>query len=298
MKDCKLGLSWLNVNGVHDTGLLEKLGDYFGLHLLTLEDIANINQRPKVEFYDEYVFFCLRMLSVSPEGELENEQLSLILFKDMVLSCQENQGDVFDPVRDRLRKQGRVRRFGSDYLAYSLLDMVVDNYFKVLEHYSDSIDTLEDGILLEPTPQTPEHINALKRDLYTIRKALWPLRDFLANLEREESPLLSDHVLTFMRDVQDHCMQALDAVETLREVLASMHDLYLSKLSFKMNEIMKVLTIISTIFIPLSFVAGIYGMNFDHMPELHWRYGYGLFWLLIVILISSMFIYFWRKRWF
>ena len=291
-------VTWLNVDGLHDTALISKLGAVFGLHPLVLEDIVHTEQRPKVEYYDDYIYIVLRMLSLNAQGEVNNEQLSLVLGADFVLTFQETVGDVLEPVREHIRKGvGRVCKQGADYLAYSLIDVMVDTYFTLLETFEDDIDAIEDELLQDPSPQVLGRVNTLKREMLYLRKAVWPLRELTSSLQREETPLIHDSVRTYIRDVHDHSVQVIDTVETLREVLSSLHDFYISSLSLKMNEVMKVLTIVGTIFLPLSFLAGVYGMNFANIPELHWRFGYEVFWLICLIVGGGMLLYFWRKKW-
>ena len=291
-------IAWLNLNGLHDTELVRKLGDTFCLHPLVLEDIVHTEQRPKVEYHDGYIYTVLRMLSLDSEGDVSNEQLSIVLGPSFVLTFQENVGDVFEPVRERIRKGvGRVRKGGADYLTYSLIDVIVDTYFTLLETFGENIDTIEGELLQNPSPQILERVNALKREMLYLRKAVWPLRELTSSLQRKETPLIHDSVRTYIRDVYDHSIQVIDTVETLREVLSSLHDFYLSSLSVKLNEVMKVLTIVGTIFLPLSFLAGVYGMNFEVFPELHFRYAYPLFWLVAVTIGGGMLLYFWRKKW-
>lgn len=290
-------VNWLNVTGLHDTHAIENLGKHFNLHPLTLEDLVSVGQRPKVEAFDDYLFITLRMLSLKND-KLDNEQLSIILKDNTVITFQERSGDVFAPLRDRLSKaKGRIRKLKADYLAYALMDVTVDHYFAVLEHYSDQIETLEQVILESPTPKALEQVNQLKRELLFFKKSVWPLRELINALIREESGLLSQDVQAFLRDLHDHAIQVIDSVETLREMLTGLHDFYLSSLSNKMNEVMKVLTIISTIFIPLGFLAGVYGMNFEHIAELQWRWAYPTFWLVILSLVTLMLLYFKRRDW-
>ena len=291
-------VSWLNITGLHDTALIKDIGEVFELHPLVLEDIVSPRQRPKVEYFDGYIYIVMRMLHFDKAGEMDNEQLSIVLGPDYVLTFQERSGDVFEPVRERIRHgRGRIRKLGPDYLAYALMDIMVDTYFAMLESYGETIEALEEELLHDPSPKSLEKVTGLKRDMLYLRKAVWPLRELISSLLRDESPLISETVRTFMRDVYDHAIQVIDTVETLRDVLSGLHDFYLSSLSFKMNEVMKVLTIVGTIFIPLGFLAGIFGMNFDRMPELHWRYGYAMFWLFVLFLAGGMLWYFRCKKW-
>ncbi len=297
------GIRWLNVDGVHRAEIVERLGSALGLHPLTMEDIVSLGQRPKVEDFERYLFVTLRMLAFA-EGEhgrpeLDSEQLSLVLLDGIVVTFQERRGDLFDPLRERLRQgKGRLRKLGADYLAYALMDIVIDRTFTVLEDYGDAIETLEAAILEDPSTRVLERVNHLKREMLLVRKAVWPLREVLAGLERQEGQLVSRTVITYLRDAHDHAVQVIDTVETLRDMLTNLHDMYLSSLSYRMNEVMKVLTIIATIFIPLSFLVGVYGMNFHYMPELSWRWGYFGLWGLMVAIAVGMLVAFRRRGWF
>ena len=291
-------VNWLNINGLHNVELLAALGEANDLHLLTLEDVASVGQRPKIEYFDNYVFIVLRMLSLSAEQTLQNEQVSFLLSSGLLITFQERQGDVFDSVRERLRqKKGRIRTRGADYLCYALMDALVDTYFTLLETYGDRTEDLEEEILADPDPDQLERVNALRREALFMRKAVWPLREIIGSMTREESSFFSASVLTFLRDLHDHSVQIIDTVETLREILSSLHDAYMSSLSLKMNEVMKVLTIVGTIFIPLSFLVGVYGMNFDLMPELHIKWAYPALWVVMLSSVGGMLVYFRRKRW-
>ena len=290
---------WLNIEGLHETELIEQLGHIFELHPLTQEDIASIHQRPKLELYDSYIYVVLRMIYIDTSGQVANEQLSLILGENFVLSFQEISGDVFDPIRKRLQNpQSRLRNLGSDFLFYALIDVLVDAYFGVLEHFGDKLEGLEEDIIDGRSKQIMTELRHLRHELLVLRKALWPVRDVINSMMRDAPSLLSKDVQFYLRDVHDHSVQATDGLESLRELQASLHDFYLSQLSYRMNEVMKVLTIISTIFIPLSFLVGVYGMNFDKMPELHWNFAYPGLWLIMFSIAISMLIYFWKKDWF
>ncbi len=295
-------VTWINVDGVHDVDLIEKLGEHFGLHALLLEDIVNTQQRPKLEDFGDFVFLVLRMLSLreSDSGllELEHEQLSMVLGSKVLITFQERAGDVFDPIRTRLRlNRGRVRAFGADHLAYSLLDVVVDNYFTVLERLGDEVEALEAELLERAQVETLQHIHHQRRMMIAIRRAVWPLRDVINGILRGDVQSFRKPTLVFMRDVYDHTIRAVELTETFREMLAGMHELYLSQISYRMNEVMKILTIIATIFIPLTFIAGVYGMNFDNMPELHWRFGYWFVWAVMLGTGVVFFFFFKRKHW-
>jgi magnesium transporter len=292
-------VTWINVDGVHDSEIVEKLGSYFGLHPLILEDIMTTSQRPKMEDLGDAVYIVLNMVEWgSGDPDLVTEQMSLVFGKNFVLSFQERPGDTFDPVRERIRKgKGRIRKMGPDYLAYTLIDAVVDDYFVVLERMGEQIEEIEDELVADPKKATLNEIHAMKREMIFLRKSAWPLREVISRLERAESPLIQKTTGIFFRDVYDHMIQVIDNVETFREMLSGMLDMYLSSVSNRMNEVMKILTIIGTIFIPLTFIAGVYGMNFKFMPELEWRWGYFLLWGMMLAVGISLLVYFKRKKW-
>ena len=292
-------VTWINVNGLHDAKLVESLAESFSLHPLVQEDILNTTQRPKFDDYGDYLYAVLKMLQWDDkQDEAVIEQVSLILGANFVISFQEKPGDVFGPIRERIRNgKGRIRKMPAGYLAYCLIDAIADGYFAVLEHLGDKIEAVESALLSRPTPQTLGAIHRLKRESLLLRKSVWPLREVISGLERTESQLVTDATHIYLRDVYDHSVQVIDTMETFRDILAGMLDTYLSSLSNRMNEVMKVLTIIATIFIPLTFVAGIYGMNFKHMPELQWRWGYWAALLVMAIVAGGMLVYFRRKRW-
>jgi magnesium transporter len=292
-------VTWINIDGLHQVDIIEKLGKSFGLHPLILEDIVNTHQRPKMEEFEQHNYIVLKMLIYNEEThEIQTEQVSLILGKNYVISFQEREGDIFETIRERIRKgKGRVRKMGPDYLAYCLMDAIVDHYFVILEKTGEKIEELEDEVVTNPDPETLQGIHKLKREMIFLRRSVWPLRELVNMLERGESPLIHESTRIYLRDVYDHTIQVIDTVETYRDMLSGMHDTYLSSVSNKMNEVMKVLTIIATIFIPLTFIAGIYGMNFEFMPELKWHWAYFGFWVLIVLIAISMVIYFRRKKW-
>ncbi len=292
-------VTWLNIDGLHDTGVIERVGKHFKVHPLVLEDIVNTGQRPKMEDFDDYVFFVLKMLYFEEDtDEIRTEQVSFIIGPRFVISFQERVGDIFEPVRERIRKaKGRIRSSGSAYLAYALVDAIVDNYFVVLEKISDRIEELEQELLTNPTSETLAKIHSMKRELILLRKSVWPLREAISGLTRGESKLIGDKTVVYLRDVYDHTIQVIDTIESLRDTVSSMLDTYLSSISNRMNEVMKVLTIIATVFIPLTFIAGIYGMNFDFMPELRWIYGYFAVWGVMIFITIIMAFYFRRKGW-
>lgn len=293
-------VSWLNIDGVHDAALIEAVGKDFDLHPLIIEDIVHPGQRPKMEEYDNCVFMVFNMLTYDDgTNEIVGEQVSLVLSEHFVLSFQERPGDIFDLIRDRLRNgKGRIRKMGSDYLAYSLLDAVVDHYFVILEKVGGRIEELEDLLIDNPKPETMQEIHRLKREMLFLRKSVWPLRELISGIEKSESPIIKKSTMKYLRDVYDHTIQIIDTVETFRDMLSGLHDTYLTVISNRMNEIMKVLTIIATLFIPLTFIAGIYGMNFEFMPELKWRFGYLFVWIIIIVIAFFMIMYFKRKKWF
>jgi magnesium transporter len=290
------GVTWVNVDGL-DATVVARLGERFGLHPLALEDAMNVPQRPKAERYDQYYFIVLRMMRCTPG--LEEEQVSIFFGADWVLSIQERpDGDVFDPAREAIRQgRGHVREAGADYLAYLLIDAVVDGYFPPLETVSEAIETLQDEALVRPHPGTLWQIQRLRRDVLTLRRAVWPIREEIGVLQRDDTGLVSRETRVFLRDAYDHAVQALDMVESFRETMSSVMEVYLSVQNQRLNEVMKVLTVIATLFIPLTFIASIYGMNFEFMPELHWRYGY--LWALGLMTASAiaMIAYFRRKGW-
>ena len=293
-------VTWINVEGVHDVEVIEKLGTCFGLHPLVLEDILNTDQRPKMEVYGDYLYIVLKMLYGSdPNRLVESEQVSLVCGSNFVLSFQEGkEGDVFNPVRERIRGgKGLVRKMGSDYLAYSLIDTIVDNYFLVLERLGEKIELLEEELVAHPTTGTLQEIQKFKNEMIFVRRVVWPLREVLSGLGRKESPLIKETTEIYLRDVYDHSVQVMDTIEVYREMLSGMLDIYLSSVSNRLNSVMKVLTIIATIFMPLTFIAGIYGMNFKYMPEVEWRWGYPAVWLVVIVIGISMLIYFRKKKW-
>jgi magnesium transporter len=292
-------VTWINIDGLHDVELVEKIGTHFGIHPLVLEDIVGVGQRPKMEDFEDYIFFIVRMLSYAEaKGEIESEQVSLILGKNFVISFQEREGDVFEPVRERIRSQkARIIKHGSDYLAYALLDVVIDNYFSILERVGDRVETMDDEIVDNPVPETLAEIRRLKREMIHLRKSVWPLREVVSTLERTETDLIADSTGIYLRDVYDHTIQVIDTIESLRDMISGILDIYISSVSNRMNEVMKVLTIIATIFIPLTFIAGIYGMNFEYMPELKIPWSYPAVWVVMVVIGIVMLAYFRRKRW-
>jgi magnesium transporter len=293
----KKNVTWINVSGIHKTEVIEEIGKCFNLHPLLLEDIVNTDQRPKMENYGEYIFIVVKMLYQNKTG-INAEQVSLVLGPNFVLSFQESEDDVFDLVRERIRKgKGKTREMGADFLTYSLIDAIVDHYFIILERIGELVEELEEDMVKEPTPRTLEGIHRLKREMIFLRKSVWPLREVINAMLRSESKLIKKTTTIYLRDVYDHTIQVIDTVETFRDMLSGMIDLYLSSISNRMNEIMKVLTIIGTIFIPLTFVTGLYGMNFRYMPELESPWGYPVALGVMLLIAIMMIIYFKKKKW-
>ncbi|BET57778.1 magnesium/cobalt transporter CorA [Geobacter sp. 60473] len=293
------GVRWLDMEGIHRPELLKTLGECYGIHPLTLEDILNTDQRPKLEDFDDYLFVVLKMLSLQPDGSLTAEQVSFVLGPSFLISFQEGfKGDLFDSIRRRLREnRGKLRKSGADFLLYSLMDAIVDYYFVILEDLAERIEELEEEVIAGPSRKTVVKIQHLKRETIFLRKSVWPLREVLGRLERRESPLVRGETVIYLRDVYDHCIQIIETVETFRDLLSEILDIYLSAIGNRTNEVMKVLTIIATIFMPLTFIAGVYGMNFRYMPELEWHWGYPAVLLLMLLVSLGMGIFFRRKRW-
>lgn len=295
----KSSVTWINIDGLHEVDVIAAVGERLGLHALVVEDILNTDQRPKQEEFGDYLFIVFKMLlpAHSDRGLLA-EQVSLVLGPKFVLSVQEARGDVFDPIRERIRAgKGRVREMGGDYLAYALLDAVVDNYFSCLEKLGERVEALEGELLVDPGARSVREIHELRRELILVRKAVWPLREVLSRLVAGETTLIGDAVKPFLRDVYDHAVQVIDVVETFREMVSAMLDIYLSSVSHRTNEAMKVLTVIATLFMPLTFIAGVYGMNFRYMPELEWRWGYPAVWAAMLGVVILMIGYFRRRGW-
>lgn len=297
---------WLNIDGIHDTDLIGRIGRRFNIHPLTQEDILNTSHRPKSEDLGNYIFIVLKMLGIKKDSKaIKIEQVSIILTKHYVISFQEDRIDEFHGIRESLKQnKGYARELGSDYLAYRILDTIVDNYFSVLENIGDRIEDIEEELLMTPTKDTLQKLYNLKGDLILLRRAAWPLREVISGLEKIESPIINKNTMPYLRDVYDHIIQIIDTTENYREMIAGMMDIYLSSVSNRLNEIMKVLTIISTIFIPLNFLASIYGMNFNtlisplNMPELNWYFGYPFVLTIMLIVGITLVIFFKRKGWF
>jgi magnesium transporter len=311
-------VKWINVDGVHDTAIIEQIGKLFDIHPLTLEDIANTNQRPKFEDFETYLVTIMKMifednnLKKESDDALVSEQLTILLLSNnTVLSFQEaDGGDVFDIIRNRIRMgKGRVRKAEADYLAYCLIDSVIDSYFDVLEKIGDEVEVLEDNLIDHPSPKMLHHLHHIKRQMVYFRKAVWPMRELINNIERSESELITEPTALYLRDAHDHTIRVIDTVETYRDLLSGMMDLYMSSVSNRMNEVMKTLTIITTIFVPLTFIVGVYGMNFSpvdpktgepapwNMPELYSKYGYLAVWAVMITITIGLLVYFRKKKW-
>jgi magnesium transporter len=289
--------AWLRIVG-HEASVLRELAAGFGVHALVVEDIANVGQRPKVEQYDSYLFVIIDVLRFGSNGTLSEQQVSLLLFENLLITVEERESDLFKLVVERLRAQGgKMRQLAVDYLAYALVDAAVDHYFPTLERVGEQIDEVEDVLLDRPDRKSFEELHRIKRELLRIRKATWPVREMVGALARTDSALVREGTRVWLRDVYDHAVQVIDIVETFREMTQELADLYLSSVSNRMNEIMKVLTIFATIFIPLTFIVGVYGMNFQHMPELAWRWGYLIVWVVMLVVAGLMLRMFRRRGW-
>ena len=294
----KQGITWLNIDGLQDIKLFEDIGELFGLHPLVLEDILNTDQRPKMEDYGDYIYLVLKNFHGQENGNLLSDQVSIILGKGFILSFQERESGLFDSIKDKISKnKGRIRKEGADYLAHAIIDNIVDNYFIVLESLEEKIEYLEDDLVKKTIPSTLEAIHILKRELILLRKSLWPLREAISSLERSDSPLINKSTVVYFKDIYDHTIAIIDTVETFRDMLSGMLDIYLSTISNRLNEVMKVLTIIATIFMPLTFLAGVYGMNFKYMPELEYRWGYFCVLGIMLVIALLMLRYFKKKKW-
>ncbi|WP_235334103.1 magnesium/cobalt transporter CorA [Pelosinus fermentans] len=289
---------WIHISGVHVVSMIEKIGAAFHIHSLVLEDIVNTNQRPKMEDNKEYLYIIVKMIHCYDNKNIDFEQVSLIVGSNYILSFQENDNDTFEKIRERMKSTtGKIRSKGVDYLAYALLDCIVDNYYVALEYLGDKIEVLENKIIVHPQPKVLKEIHTLKNEMLFVRKAVWPLREIINVLSRGDSVLFTKDTLIYIRDVYDHMIQVIDSIEMYRDMVTGMLDLYLSNVSFKTNEVMKVLTIIATIFIPLTFIVGLYGMNFKYMPELEWKWGYPAILIIMAFISGCMIVYFRRKKW-
>ncbi len=292
-------VTWVDVQGFGDEEMIREIGKVFSLHPLVMEDIVNMPQRPKTESYDGQVLIITRMVRMKDSAEVDMEQVTIVLSKNYVLTFQERYGDILDPVRERIRTgKGRpIRRNGSDYLAYAIVDTIVDGYYPVIEALGDHLEQLEIVVMENPGDEVLRLLNGTKNMLVNLRRAIWPQREAVNTLIRDQNNLISDEVRVFFRDTYDHCVQTAEVVEMYREMATGLMNTYLSSLANRTNEVMKVLTIMASVFIPLTFLAGIYGMNFDHMPELHVWWAYPMVWLTMLGVVVGMLLFFYRKGW-
>ncbi|SKC86383.1 magnesium/cobalt transporter CorA [Ohtaekwangia koreensis] len=291
-------VNWINVDGLNNQDLIEKVQTHFCLHSLLIDDVLS-DQRPKAEEFDDYLFFTLKMLYRIDGTAIDYEQISFVLGKNYLISFQEKEGDWFDGFRDRIRlDQGRVRKKQADYLLYRLIDIIVDNYYNVLDRVGDLIDETEETVYQNPSTQTFTKIQYLKKELIYLRKALFPLRDALSKIVKGESDFVKEENIRFFSDVYEHVIHLTDSLETYKDLVSSLTDIHINAMNTKMNEVMKVLTVISTIFIPLTFIVGVYGMNFHYMPELDWRWGYYSVWGVMILIVVGMLAFFRHKKWF
>ena len=293
-------VTWIHINGIHDVQALQEVGTIFGLHPLTLEDILNSDQRPKMEDFCDYIYIVLKAFygNDGQANEIRSEQISIVLGRTFVISFQERETDIFRLIRERIRTgKGRLRKSGADYLSYALIDSIVDNYFTILEQVGERIEILEESLVKSPSAETLQAIQNLKREMIFLRKTVWPLRETVSSLQRTGCQLFHESTDVYLKDIYDHTIQVIDTIETFRDMLSGILDIYLSSISNRMNEIMKVLTIIATVFMPLTFLAGVYGMNFKYMPELEWHWGYFFIWGIMLVIAIAMLIYFRRKKW-
>lgn len=292
-------VSWFNVNGLHEVETIQKIGSHFGIHPLVMEDILNTGHQPKSEIFDDYIFTIIKMIKYKTEvKELEFEQVSIILGKNFVITFQERDGDIFEPIRKRIQNpKSRLRRNGADYLTYALLDVVVDNYYLIMEQLEETMESLEEAVLQKPDESLMRDIQKTKKEIILLRKSIWPLRETIDDLMTEDSNLIKEFTIPYLRDLYDHTIHVVESIEMFRDLVSGIMDLYLSNMSNRMNEVMKILTIVASIFIPLTFIAGIYGMNFENMPELKWSFGYPLIWILMVLIGVISVIFFKKRKW-
>lgn len=292
-------VTWININGLNHVNEIEKIGIHYDLHPLIMEDIVNVGQRPKIDEHDNYLFVVLKMLYYDRDEKILSEQVSFVLGDNYVLTFQESQGDVFNSVRERIRHgKGRIRTLGSDYLLYALIDSVTDHYYIIIETMGNKIEELEDNLFSGfSQEEISQQIQDLKREILKVRRAIFPLREIISRIEKNDHKLIKKKTLHFYRDIYDHIIQISENIDIYREMVWGLMDLYMTTISNKMNEVMKVLTIMATIFIPLTFIAGIYGMNFDNIPELHYKYSYFILWGVMIVIFVAMLYYFKKKKW-
>jgi magnesium transporter len=291
-------VSWINLDGLSNLDIIEKIQSHFCLHSLLVDDVLS-DQRPKTEEFDDYLFLTLKMLHRIEGRTIEYEQISFVLGSDYLITFQEKEGDLFDGFRERIRlDQGRVRKKQADYLLYRLVDIIVENYYNVLDKVGEIVEDIEDTVYENPTNRTFYKIQAIKKELIFLRKALYPLRDALSKIVKGESEFIREENLRFYSDVYDHVVHIIDSLETFKDLTSSLLDIHINAMNTRMNEVMKVLTVISTIFMPLTFIVGVYGMNFDNMPELHWNLGYYGVWGIMAMMVIAMLGFFKYKKWF
>lgn len=297
--NCIADVNWIHISGIHMVEIIEKIGNKFMIHPLVMEDIVNTDQRSKLEEYKEYIYIVLKMIHYHEKiANIEFEQVSMIIGSNYIVSFQENDNTTFNQIRDRIKKSNSMMKSkGADYLAYALIDCIVDHYYIALEYLGEKIELLEDQLMLDPGPHVLKEIHTLKTEMLFIRKAIWPLREIINALVRGDSALFNHDTLIYLRDVYDHIIQVIDTIEMYRDMVTGMFDIYISSVSYKLNEVMKILTIISTIFIPLTFIVGLYGMNFKYMPELQWEWGYPSVLIFMGVISRVMFIFFKNKKW-
>lgn len=291
-------INWINVSGLHNVQLIDKIGKKFELHPLMLEDVLHVDQRPKTEDFGEYLFFTIKMFHKNKLKETEFEHISFVLGKNLIICFQENPEDIFDLIRERLKTSfGKIRHKKADYLFYRFIDTIIDHYFVVLDQIAEKIEDLEDEVMDKPSTKTLQKLQMVRKELIYLRRSIFPIRESINTILRSETKLMSKETERYFTDVYDHTIQVIESMETYRDLLSGIMDLYMNTASNRMNEIMKVLTIMSTIFIPMTFIAGIYGMNFDHMPELHYKWSYPIAWIIMIGVAVFMLIYFRKKKW-
>jgi len=295
----KATVTWVNIEGLGNVELIGAIGEAFNIHPLVLEDILNTHQRPKLEEYDDYLYCVLKGISLVENGfAVEYEQISMLILNDLVFTFKEKRDEIFEPVRRRLRSsKGHFRSQGADYLAYVILDTIVDSYFTLQDSLDEIVDSIEEDLLTDPTTETLATIQEVKRELIFIRRSISPLREMLNAILRSESPLIEEKTLIYFRDISDHVLRISESIESSRDMVSGLLDIYITSISNKMNEIMKVLTVFASIFIPLTFITGIYGMNFDYMPELKWKWAYAVLWGVFVTIPIILLVYFKKKKW-
>ncbi|UCE06057.1 MAG: magnesium/cobalt transporter CorA [bacterium] len=291
--------TWINIDGLHQIEIIDKLGKQLNIHSLLLEDIVNTDQRPKIELFEDYLFIVMKMLYYNKKNKnIESEQIGFILNSNLVISFQEKETDVFDNIKERMKNsKSRIRQKGTDFLVYVLMDAIVDNYFIVLEKLEQEIELLDEELMINPKTEIFNSIHKLKREMIMMHRSIWPLREVISRLEKGEFSLIHESTIIYLRDVYDHIIQIIETNDIFREIVTDMLDTYLSSVSNRMNEIMKVLTMIATLFMPLTFIAGIYGMNFKYMPELEWRWGYFSIIFIMLVITTGMITYFRKKKW-